>query len=61
MEMYPLHSTRHIMHYMNGMCDDLILQIFNDFVIQLWFLIFDAYILVGLELHGWIHWKYDYN
>ena len=48
MERYPLHSIRYIIHYVNGMSDVLILPILNDFVIQLWFLIFNAYILARL-------------
>ena len=59
-ERYPLYSILHILTY-NGSLDALILPIFHDYVIQLWFLMLDVYILVGLELHAWIHWKYDYT
>lgn len=38
MERYPLHSILHILHYVNGMSDDLILPIFTDIVIKLCFL-----------------------
>ena len=54
MERYPLHSILHILYYVNGMSDDLILSIFDGFVIQLGWLIFDTYILVGWSyMHGY--------
>ena len=31
LERYPLHSILHILYYVNGMVDDLILSIFNGF------------------------------
>ena len=55
MERYPFHSILLILHYVNMMWDALVLSIFNDLVNQLWFLFFDACILVGLELHVWLH------
>ena len=61
MERYPFHSFLHILNYVNGVTYDLILSIFNDFVLQLWLLILKAHILAGLELRGWLHWKYDYT
>ena len=61
MNMYPLSSSEHIMHFVNRNFDVLIILVFNDIVIQIWLLRFDAYLIVGLELHGWIHWKYDYT
>ena len=61
MEMYPFHSIKNIMHYVIGVSDVLILSIILDIIIQLWFLIFDTYLIARLELHGWIHWKYDYT
>ena len=47
-----------MMHYVNMMLDVLI---FNDIVIQYKLLMFDVYLIAGLELHEWIHWKYDYT
>lgn len=35
MEIYPLNSIRHIIHYMNGMLDDLILSTIFDIILQL--------------------------
>ena len=60
-ERYPLHSILHILNYVNGVMDDLILSICYDCVIQLWFLVSKAYILTGLELRAWLHWIYDYT
>ena len=61
MERYPLHSILNILHNVNGMYDNLILPIFDGFVSQFGWFIFDAYIPIGLELHAWLHWKYDYT
>ena len=52
---------RHITHYMNEIWNALILLTFNDIAIQLWFLMFDAYLIVGLELLVCLYWKYDYS
>jgi hypothetical protein len=49
---------KHIMHSMNWIFDDLIISIIFDIILQLWLLTFDAYLITGLELHGWLQWKY---
>lgn len=57
---YPLIFNAHIMIFVNKILEELFLSIFHDMVFKFIILIYDSYLIVGLELLGWIYWKYDY-
>ena len=54
MKRYPLRFKEHIMFFVNGILDELIHSIFHDIIHQLFILIFDSYLIIGLELR-WLH------
>lgn len=61
MKRYPWNNKCHIMFFVNGISDVIILSFFHEIVVEFTILIHNSYLIAGLELLWWLHWKYDYT
>jgi hypothetical protein len=61
LSMFPMNNNCVIFHMMGRGLLDLILPIFGLLLLQFMLLIFYEHVIVGLELHGWLHWHYDFT